>query len=88
MLAIRKDHRKPYPGTKRGDLFQIVLIHIKGGFAARPTVEDAKRLQIVARHHGAVAVLLATWRKGTAAKFYALQQSKWSEVHDLTSVFG
>jgi hypothetical protein len=88
MLAIRKDHRKPYPGTKRGDLFQIVLIQIKGGFAPKPTTEDGKRLQIVARRHGAVGVLLATWKKGTAAKFYALQQSKWNEVHDLASVFG
>jgi hypothetical protein len=69
MLAIRKDHREPYPGTKRGDLFQIVLIQVKGGFAPKPTAEDRKRLQIVARRHGAVGVLLATWKKGTAAKF-------------------
>ena len=36
MLAIRKDHRQPDNGLKRGDLFQVVLIQIKGGAAAFP----------------------------------------------------
>jgi hypothetical protein len=33
LMAIRKDHGKPLPGTKRGDNFQIVLIQVKGGSA-------------------------------------------------------
>jgi hypothetical protein len=32
-----------------------------------PTEEDGHRLRIVARHHRAQQVLLATWKKGTAA---------------------
>src|SRR5271165_4885170 len=34
LIAIRKDHRQPRGRTKRGDTFQIILIQVKGGFAA------------------------------------------------------
>jgi hypothetical protein len=88
MIAIRKDHGDPYPGTKRGDLFQIILIQVKGGFAAKPTAEDGKRLKIVARRHGACGILLATWKKGAAARFFVLRQSQWNELPDLKAVFG
>jgi hypothetical protein len=40
MLAIRKDHSEPPSGAKRGDLFQLVLIQVKGGYAAKPTAEE------------------------------------------------
>ncbi len=73
---------------------QIVLIQVKGGKAALPTEEDGRRLRIVARHHRVRQVLLATWSKGTAARFFRLRQrpSKWHvdwiEVGDLDFVFG
>lgn len=35
LIAIRKDHGAPRNGTKRGDCFQIILIQVKGGSAAR-----------------------------------------------------
>jgi hypothetical protein len=88
LIGIRKDHSDPYPGTKRGDLFQIILIQVKGGFAAKPTAEDGKRLKIVARRHGACGILLATWKKGRAARFFVLRQSQWNELPDLKAVFG
>ena len=94
MIAVRKDHGDPPLGTKRGDLFQIILIQVKGGYAVRPTAEDGKRLRIVARRHGACGVLLATWKKGTAARFFSLHQrpqngsGDWVEVTDLRTVFG
>ena len=49
MLAIRKDHGDPPSGAKRGDLFQIILIQVKGGYAAKPTAEDGTRLRIAAK---------------------------------------
>src|SRR5271167_3026913 len=49
LIAIRKDHRQPPVGTKRGDALQVILIQVKGGYAAKPTAEDGKRLRIVAR---------------------------------------
>jgi hypothetical protein len=94
LIAIRKDHSTPANGTKRGDAFQLILIQVKGGYAARPTVEDATRLRAVARRHCACGVLLATWKKGKAARFYALNSKRhdtsadWTEVRDLNSVFG
>lgn len=89
LIAVRKDHGEPMPGTKRGDALQIVLIQVKGGSAAKPTADDAARLRIVGRRHRACGVLLATWKKGSAARFYSLHRklSEWSEVEDLRTLF-
>jgi len=94
MIAIRKDHGKPHPGTKRGDTFQIILIQVKGGSAARPTVKDGIRLRTVAQRHGACGILLATWKKGKSARFFSLRaksgsaEGDWEEVSDLIEIFG
>jgi len=91
MIAIRKDHSTPRNGLKRRDALQIILIQVKGGSAANPTAEDAKRLRIVARRHGACDVLLAAWKKGNAASFYSLRKRTselpWSEITDLSATF-
>lgn len=93
LIAIRKDHALPLDGMKRGDAFQIILIQVKGGAAARPTAEDGRRLREVKRLHHAHDVLLASWKKGTAAKFYTLRhravtdKNDWIEVEDLKTVF-
>ena len=41
MLAIRKDHSEPLSPCRRGDALQIILIQVKGGSAAWPTLADA-----------------------------------------------
>src|SRR5581483_6547907 len=92
LLAIRKDHGAPAGVIRRGDALQIILIHVKGGGAARPTPQDAARLRAVAKKHGACHVLLATWKKGTAAaRFFRLRRASaiqpWTEITDLNSVF-
>ncbi len=93
LIAIRKDHVLPPKELKRGDTFQIILIQVKGGYAARPTAEDGKRLRAVAKLHHAHAILLASWKKGTAAKFYTLRsrmkagEIEWLEVEDLKTIF-
>jgi hypothetical protein len=71
LIAIRKDHSSPRDGLKRGHTFQIILIQVKGGYAARPTVEDGIRLRAVAHHHNARETLLATWKKGIAAVLFS-----------------
>jgi hypothetical protein len=90
LIAIRKDHSEPIAGTKRGDCLQIILIQVKGGSAAKPTTQDAARLRIVARHHGVCGILLATWKKGSKARFFSLHKEhpEWSEVTDLQNIFG
>lgn len=91
LLAVRKDHGNPIPGTKRGDNFQIILIQVKGGSAAMPTSEDALRLRAVAKRHRARHVLLASWKRGTAVKFFRLRRTKsarqWAEVLALDYIF-
>jgi hypothetical protein len=36
LIAVRKDHSEPRPGTKRVDALQIILIQVKGGSTAKP----------------------------------------------------
>jgi len=94
LLAVRKDHREPsIGGTKRGDALQIILIQVKGGTASMPTNEDGKRLWAVAKALRARHVLLASLKKGTAARFYSYRPratdraKQWIEVTDLDAVF-
>ena len=93
LIAIRKDHGTPRKKLKRGDTFQIVLIQVKGGAAAYPTAEDGERLRAVARYHHAHRVLLASWRKGKSAQFFALRpkastgKNDWVELPDVSAAF-
>jgi hypothetical protein len=100
MIAVRKDHgNPPLQGTKKGDVLQIILIQAKGGAAAMPTTEDAVRLRIVALHHRACGILLASWKKGSAAEFYTLLppsygdsgwKKEWRKVDadEMQTIFG
>jgi hypothetical protein len=93
LIVIRKDHGAAHDGMKRGDTFQLILIQVKGGNAARPTPEDGKRLRGVARLHRAHDVLLASWKKGRAVQFFSLRpkaikgKSDWIEVPDMKVIF-
>ena len=86
LIAIRKDHATVNGDFKRGDLFEIVLIQIKGGGARWPTPEDIRRLRAVGRHYRAKNVILAEWVKGSHQRFYKLRKSitdpkiAWKEV--------
>src|SRR5205823_878073 len=53
LLAIRKDQSASGGNNRRGDALQIILIQVKGGSAANPTLNDAARLRAVAKRHGA-----------------------------------
>jgi hypothetical protein len=79
--------------TKRGDALQIILIQVKGGSAAAPTTEDGRRLRAVAKRLHARHILLSTWKKGSAVRFFAYcpgatdKALEWAEVSDLDAVF-
>jgi hypothetical protein len=63
---------------------------VKGGTAAMPTTEDGQRLRVVAKQHHAQHILLAAWKKGSAAKFFEMASDEtqgWTEVHDLDALF-
>jgi len=77
MIAIRKNHRIPKSGLKRGDLLQIVLIQVKGGSSSKPSPCDLDRLVVVAKHYRACIVVLSTWIKGHHVKFQKLVGKNW-----------
>jgi len=90
MLAIRRDQSAPLGSMSRADALQIILIQVKGGSAASPTWEDAKRLRAVAKRHGACNLLLATWKKGKQVRFCRLRRvsatdwtDPWIPITDL-----
>ena len=96
LLAIRKDHRTSGDDLKRGDLFEIILLQIKGGSARWPSRNDILRLRQVARHHRATEVVLADWQKGNQPTLYRMTRrlgsgfdpkSVWTKVTAET-VFG
>jgi|SRR5580704_4104610 hypothetical protein len=93
LLAVRKDHRKPRFGVKRGDDLQLILIQVKGGNAAMPTADDVSRLRQVAKRHHAREVLLGSWKRGTQVRFFKLRLKStergrdWAEVTDIENVF-
>jgi hypothetical protein len=76
LIAIRKNSKQPLGGLlKRGDLFDIVLIQVKGGSARGPTANDCRRLREVKRLYGAKNVVQFQWRKGESSKFFVLARN-------------
>jgi hypothetical protein len=80
VLAIRKDTSEPADTSlRRGDLFEFILIQIKGGTAAYPSISDRNRLTRVAKRYGASMIVLFAWRKGVSSQFYKLEPNlEWS----------
>jgi hypothetical protein len=62
MIAIRKRHRQSENSVHRGDLFEIILIQVKGGTAKFPSPVEIDRLVRVKNHHRADKVVLAEWK--------------------------
>ena len=82
LLAIRK--RTAHcgnPKLQKGDRFDKVLVQIKGGSSAMPTLDDCKRLREVARIESAEVVLFS-WRRRALASFSRLDLDtlEWSPV--------
>jgi hypothetical protein len=94
LLAVRKNQAAGSAGLKRGDLFEIVLIQVKGGSAARPSRDEIERMRIAGATYNAKAILLATWRKGKQANFFRLEcagcdgtEVDWQVLDSLAKVF-
>ncbi len=87
LIAIRKNHLTDHAKLKRGDLFDLVLIQVKGGSAPDPTRDDIERLIEVKRHHRATDVLLASWKRGRAPTWRRLVRRSWVQI-DPKDVFG
>lgn len=89
LIAIRKDTVEPKGGIlKRGDLFDIVLVQVKGGSAKAPTLEDRRRLREVAKHYRARQVVYFCWKKEKIAEFSVLQRNLEWKKSSGTEIFG
>ena len=79
LVAIRKNSKQPANALlKRGDLFDIVLIQIKGGSARGPTASDCRRLLEVKRIYRAKSVVQFQWRRAESSRFSVLGRNlKW-----------
>jgi len=76
LLAIRKDHSRipKKTGLKPGDLFEVILLQVKGGNALFPSQDDIRRLQVLSRYYNAKNVVLTEW-KDYQLKFYRLRDN-------------
>ena len=89
LIAIRKDHANHPEPLKKGDLFEIILIQVKGGSAKWPSPSDISRLREVATRYSASAVILSSWEKGNKPDFYRLEGDEWSKSPiNVEDVFG
>ena len=73
ILAIRKSGGKPSAtdaagGLKRLDLFEIIVIQVKGGTAPKPSAADINRMRLVNKRYHGEKIVLFQWEKGNAAK--------------------
>jgi hypothetical protein len=89
LVAIRKDTREPGGDIlKHGDLFEIILVQVKGGSSAAPTMEDKRRLREVAKRYKAREVVQFCWRKGKSAEFSLLQRNLEWKPSSGAEIFG
>jgi len=73
VLAIRKSTTLPRSAElKRGDLFDFVIVQLKGGTAPAPTAADMRRLLAVRRALKARAVVLYSWKRGIQSAYRVL----------------
>lgn len=64
ILAIRKSGKPPkIKGLKKLDLFEVIVMQVKGGSAPEPTASDISRLRLVAEHYHSETIVLYKWKK-------------------------
>ena len=84
IVAIRKDTTKSYDEVlRKGDLFEIILVQLKGGLADMPTPKDIQRLKAVRERYHAKEVVLFEWRqepkRTKTCCFSVLKGNDWEE---------
>jgi hypothetical protein len=88
VLAIRKNtSRSNHALLKSGDLFEIILVQMKGGSARKPSANDLDRLRAVKRRYGAKYIVLFSWRLRKDCSFAQLTRSGWVRA-TATELFG
>jgi hypothetical protein len=89
VIAIRKDtSHSSHELLKSGDLFDIVLIQMKGGSARRPSAIEIQRLISVARRYHAKEIVLFAWKRAESCNFYRLNHRKSWTLSSAREIFG
>jgi hypothetical protein len=91
VLAVRKDtSRSAHELLKSGDLFDIVLVQMKGGTARLPSLNEVDRLRAVARRYRAKDIVLFEWKKGkrSPCRFSRWRGGRWYPVRSAAEIFG
>jgi hypothetical protein len=58
--------------SKTGDLFDFILVQIKGGAARKSNGSEIARLRAVAQRYGAKEFVLFSWKRERECKFETL----------------
>jgi hypothetical protein len=89
VITIRKDtSHSNHELLKSGDLFDIILIQMKGGRARRPSAIEIQRLMAVAKRYRAKGIVLFAWKRGESCDFYTL--TRWGSwiLSSAMEIFG
>lgn len=90
IVAIRKSGKKPLiEGLKSLDLFDIILIQVKGGSAKKPNPMELNRLKIVSDFYHAREIVLFEWSKEKKVTKYSVLDDNNDWIHKSSSeIFG
>jgi len=88
VLAIRKDTaHSNHHILKSGDLFELILVQMKGGSARKPNAAEIRRLQAIKSRYGAKDIVLFCWTKGKSCVFSKLSRGAW-KASNPRDIFG
>lgn len=89
VVAIRKNTSNiTHEILKRGDLFEMILIQMKGGRARNPSLAEIDRLKAVKRRYGAKAIVPYKWERGESSEFFVLGRGANWERASCLHIFG
>jgi hypothetical protein len=89
ILAIRKDTTaSKHDLLKSGDLFDFILVQMKGGSARRPKDAEIARLRTVARRYRAKQIVLFSWKRERKCQFQTLGRGNDWQESSATAIFG
>jgi hypothetical protein len=88
LVAIRRNTSRPIGKIlKSGDLFDLILVQMKGGRAPKPTPREETRLRRVLKKYRAIDIVLYEWKLEELSRFSRLVNGKWEET-SAEEIFG
>lgn len=89
VIAIRKDtSHSTHELLKSGDLFDMILIQMKGGSARGPNTIEIQRLMAVKKRYRAKEIVLFEWKRGKGCHFSTLtSRGSWA-LSSAKEIFG